>query len=265
MKINQLKYSLKQIEKFGEYYKEGHSMKEISQKFSVNYHTLKQYLIKFGYRTPTKTLKKQRCSKITYFDNIDTHEKAYLLGFLYADGYISKTSYGVSIGIALKLEDQYIVEYIKKVWQVSNKIGIYKNSAKLQVTDQHLYKCLRQLGIQENKSIKDFNIPSISKELLNSFILGYFDGDGCITIKKTGYSVVSFCCNSRLFLESIKKILEDNEIKCRPISISKRKNNPLYILYLSKRENQIKFMNFVYKDSPIFLKRKHNKFLQIPR
>lgn len=114
MKINQLKYSKEQIKEFGEYYKTGHSLKEIAEKFGVNYHTLKQNLIRFGYRTPKKKLENQRVEKILYFDKIDTPEKAYLLGFLFSDGYIAKTAYGVAIGLALQLQDKYILEYIKQ-------------------------------------------------------------------------------------------------------------------------------------------------------
>ena len=58
-------------------------IKETSEKFNVNYHTLKQNLIRFGYRNPKKKLDHQRVEKICYFDSIDTPEKAYILGFLF--------------------------------------------------------------------------------------------------------------------------------------------------------------------------------------
>lgn len=77
MKTNQMKYAIEQINEFGQYYQEGHSLKETAEHFNVNYHTLKQNLIKFGFRTPTKKLNNQRVPQITYFDVIDTHEKAY--------------------------------------------------------------------------------------------------------------------------------------------------------------------------------------------
>lgn len=86
MKINQLKYSEEQIKEFGEYYNAGHSLKETAEKFNVNYHTLKQNLIRFGYRTLKKKLDNQRVGQILYFDKIDTPEKAYILGFLFSDG-----------------------------------------------------------------------------------------------------------------------------------------------------------------------------------
>lgn len=264
MKINQLKYTEQEIKNFSEYYKLGRSLKEISEHFNVNYHTLKQNLIRFGYRTPMKKLNNQRVTKITYFDTIDTHEKTYFLGLLFADGYISKTPYGVNIGIALQLQDKYILEYLKKELNVSNKISDYKNSSKFSITCQHTYNKLINLGIKENKSHLDYKIPHIDKKFVNSFILRYFDGDGCITIKTTGYSVVSICCNSKVFLEDVQQYLESMDIVTRPIAIEKRTNNNLFVLYLSKRENQLKFMNLIYKNSNIFLQRKYHKFLQIP-
>ena len=40
--------------------------------------------------------------------------------------------------------------------------------------------------------------------------------------------------------------------------------NDLYVLNIGRRENQLKFMKLIYKDSKVFLIRKHDKFLQIP-
>lgn len=266
MKENQQKYTIDQVKEFGQYYLKGHSLKDTAEHFSVNYATLKQYLIKYNYRKPTKKLSNQRVPKNHYFDIIDSHEKAYFLGYWYADGYINTSPYGVSMGIGLQLQDVYILEKLKEEMNIPNKIGIYKNSAKLQYTDKHTYQNLQKLGVKENKSHLDFGLPNISEEFMHSFILGYFDGDGCITIKNTGYSVVSICCNSKQFLEEIKEWLNKYDIETRPIlkEHGQRKND-LYILYLSKRENQLKFFDLIYKDSSIYLKRKYNKFMQIPR
>jgi len=53
---------------------------------------------------------KNRCSLYEEaFDNIDTEEKAYWLGFLYADGWVS--SKGNTVGLTLALKD---IEHLKK-------------------------------------------------------------------------------------------------------------------------------------------------------
>lgn len=97
---------------------------------------------------------------------------------------------------------------------------------------------------------------------MNSFIRGYFDGDGCITIKNSKAIVVSICCNSKLFLESLQEKLQNNNIFSR-ILIEKRKYNDLYVLYLKGRENQLNFKNYIYNNC-MCLKRKYDKFMKIP-
>ena len=72
MKVNQLKYSEEQIKEFGEYYKAGYSLKETAEHFNVNYHTLKQNLIRFGYRTPKKS------EQIKFMDFIYKDSSIYL-------------------------------------------------------------------------------------------------------------------------------------------------------------------------------------------
>lgn len=70
------------------------SLTKISIKYNVPYKTVCNMLLKYGYRKKSKSYPTKVVPPLTYFDNIDTAEKAYLLGFLYTDGYICKTPYG---------------------------------------------------------------------------------------------------------------------------------------------------------------------------
>lgn len=183
---------------------------------------------------------------------------------LLADGCIMTTTYRKQCSISLIKSDSYILEKFIKELEMDVYVRYYKNSGKIVLNSDKIYEDLSKLGFKENKSVLDFSIPSIPKELMSHFIRGYFDGDGCITIKTSGYSVVSFCCNSKLFLEELQQELLNNGIITRPITSSKRKNNLLYTLYLSKRKNQLKFKEFIYKNADAFLQRKFDKFLLIP-
>lgn len=158
------------------------------------------------------------------------------------------------------------MDYLNTATKANKKIGHYKNSDKFVCNDQHSCEALKNLGICYNKSHCELHIPNIPEEFINSFILGVFDGDGCITIKSTGYSVGSIVSNSKCFLEEIAAKLKENNIDIRPINVeTKGRSNPLYVMYLSGRENQLKFFDYVYKDSSIYLTRKKDKFMQIPR
>ena len=56
----------------------------------------------------------------TYFSKIDTPEKAYWLGFLFADGCVNNNDHGVSIGIHPK--DIELLIRLKKVLTLDNKL-----------------------------------------------------------------------------------------------------------------------------------------------
>lgn len=65
----------------GKYYCE-----DLSKKYGVEVHTI--YRILDDYKIPRKTGKKSSCNE-DYFEHIDNPNKAYLLGFITADGAIT--------------------------------------------------------------------------------------------------------------------------------------------------------------------------------
>ena len=263
MKIERQKYSMTEVNNWNNYIKKGHSVTEAAKYFGVPYKSLLNLLNRHGLRIPTRHTPPHRKNpnNITYFDEINSHKKAYFLGLLFSDGYICSGNYtsGKQMGIALQLQDKYILEELHKELNLNTKLSVYKNSVKLVVTDVHLYNSLQKLGIKEDKSHKDYILPPIKKKFLRSFLLGYFDGDGCITnIYKT--PKVEICCNSKIFLESVRKYLEYCQISSK-IHIIKKPKNPLYNLTISGKESRKRFTSLIYKKSPIYLLRKHEKFI----
>lgn len=261
------KYSLNFYQECAEYLKT-HSLKETSERYNIKYATLKQNLIKYGFRKPNRKINKIKINyNDHYFDNIDTEHKAYFLGFLFADGCVCKTAYKYQMQLCVQLQDDYILYILKDEMRISTKIYKYKNSSKLCIicTD-HLKDVLFNLGLKEDKSRKSLNISNnIPNHLIRHFIRGVFDGDGCITIKRTGFSVTSICSNSINFLEDIKKYLNYNNIENIHIRPEKgKRKNILYILYISRKDNQNQFKNYIYNYSSIYLKRKFDKFKLIP-
>ena len=268
MKEEKRKYTIETVNKWSDYLKDNHTLKETSEFFNISYYSLVKILTRYGYRRTSRTVKNVSWKKnvnTNYFEKIDSYEKAYFLGFIYADGSISSNSNTNQkvFSFVLQLQDRYILENLHKKMNLKTKISIYKNSAKLHVYDSKLYNDLNNLGVYEDKSHKDFSIPSIDKKYLSSFILGYFDGDGCITIKQNKTcGGVNITCNSNVFLKEIQNILNNQNIK----NYIKKINKPtgyLYVLYISGKENQIKFRDYIYKDYNNSLIRKKEKFYQI--
>lgn len=267
MQKHRLKISEQQTILFNDLYQNGHSFKEIAQKCNVNYRDVLHSLIRFGYYKPTRVNITNKSQNINehYFDIIDNDKKAYFLGLLMSDGYICKNLYSYEVGIALKESDKYILEALRDELAPKKKLYKYKNSYKFVISSNYLVNVLQYYGICENKSLCELHFPKIPIDMRPAFIRGYFDGDGCITIKSTGFSVVSFCSNSKVFLEDLSAILFEYGIITRPINVNcKNRIHAFYTLYLSKRENQLKFKNLIYNNASIYLTRKYNKFMVIP-
>ena len=125
-----------------------------------------------------------------FFDIIDSEEKAYILGFLYADGTNMEVINGQNgISFTQLEQDIDILNKINVAMQSTYPINSYiqksngKVKCKLTFCSQKLSDQVNFLGAPPKKSlILKFPNKEIFKspDLIRHFIRGYFDGDGCI-------------------------------------------------------------------------------------
>lgn len=267
MQVHRLKFTKEEVEQFAQYYNAGHSIKNVATYFGIKYREALHYLIYYGYYTPTRKngSRINLCQNHSFFRDIDSKDKAYFLGLLMSDGYIQSNLYNKEIGIALKESDKYILDKLNSYISPNKTVSKYKASYKWKVISPEMYNDLTQYGITENKSHTEFIYPNIPKEYDRDFIRGYFDGDGCISIKSTGYSVISFCSNSITFLKSLSSVLLSYGIQTRPIySSDKNRKSMFHTLYISGGINKTLFKKFLYDEAETFLIRKYEKFMKIP-
>lgn len=127
-----------------------------------------------------------------FFNEIDTEEKAYILGLLYADGSVSnnKNATDNTITLRLQISDIEILERINKILETDRPIYIYKNNgykgnnyAMLTIKSKQIRDNLIQKGCGVNKTytLKYPNKEVISDKLQSHFIRGFLDGDGSIS------------------------------------------------------------------------------------
>jgi len=119
--------------------------------------------------------------KLDYFEEINTKSKAYWLGFLYADGYISNIRKNKIFGIKIGIKDENIVDkFIKEIGinPMYKKIVENKKQVRIQITCDKIANDLEKHGVVKKKS-NILELPKLNnRELYLSFLLGYFDGDG---------------------------------------------------------------------------------------
>ena len=138
-------------------------------------------------RITTKDLTGLRYRKYSvddnYFNKIDSHEKAYLLGVWYSDGYLVIEGDGTK-RVGLDTKDVDWMQNILK--ELKSNSPLYKtekeNIKRIKITSPIMYEDLIRLGCFENKTFKlRFPTPEqVPSKFLNSFILGLTDGDGSI-------------------------------------------------------------------------------------
>ena len=209
----------------------------------------------------------------SYFKKIDTENKAYWLGYLMADGCITKNSKEnkryTRVSLNSKYDDKAHLDKFCKDIGFEGSVGIsekYHKSkgfsfiiSEVKINSVELCEDLMFLGVVPNKTGKE-SLPScIDNNLKKHFIRGFFDGDGSIT--KKGYFRIGTC--SKKILEDISGYIFDNtgqELKI--YSTDRYSRDFFYFDSGSKKRNKI-ILDFLYKDSIIRLDRKYERYLEL--
>ena len=208
-----------------------------------------------------------------YFHNIDSPDKAYWLGFIYADGWIifNETRRNYELGIQLQRGDAAHLEKFNQALGGAHKIAYgsetkwigdyYKESyteyALLRIYAKQITLDLQAHGVVQNKT-NNMMFPTIEPYFMD-FIRGYFDGDGCLYVApKLSKSQITFTSSNKAFLEYLQKRL------CVEYNI----NTHIYTEHERKHRLQCsgadmrELLRMMYYDShSVYLDRKYAKYL----
>lgn len=208
-----------------------------------------------------------------YFDDIDSSDKAYILGFIAADGCVTDKE----IRISLSSVDSEILEKIRDKIGFDNKVkfrtctGSYKKESSIACVSfgtREMIVALKNLGFNSNKTI-DFKMPDISDEFKIDFFRGFVDGDGSFTkyVSNDGYTRYCFSlCGTYDFLIEFRDYFSKFGIKFNS-TIRKRfdTENCCYTLSCSGRDNTLTLLDIIYGDiyDKLFLQRKYDKYINL--
>ena len=213
--------------------------------------------------------------KSDIFDNIDTEEKAYWLGFIYADGnisdmksYLKKSGkYVYRIEVSLMASDINHLNKLKDFLGYEKEIKISKagnrhERCRLYFNDKHMWHRLNEIGCTPVKSLAlKFPEKSIFKtdELIRHFIRGYVDGDGCISYCDKAHTAMTLrILGTKHFLENMQyniPLEKDNKIT--------KKDNIYEVTF--QRGRGVYVCNFLYKNCEVYLERKLNRYKEYCR
>lgn len=153
-----------------------------------------------------------------YFETIDTAAKSYYLGFIGADGCISKDLGTMVIELSI-IDEQFLLDFIT---ELKSDHKLYYRTKKLKSTEKTTGKTYEMcaLKIARTKFCNDLNnhgvgpykssqlsIPStIPEQFINCFLRGMMDGDGCFHVDKNNIMNITLVSPVFSFLNDVKNI-----------------------------------------------------------
>ena len=253
-------------------FNEGLPYRRIAKLLNVNRKTVSYHLRKLGYKTDEKRIRHVDPNKLrkydyskteNIFEKIDTEEKAYWLGMLYADGYVANNRN--TIALSLKEEDYNHIVKFRKFLNLTNKPIRKKIKHKdnknyigyeFSINNEKVKNDLCNLGCMPNKTFK-IKFPSdeiVPPDLKQHFIRGYLDGDGCITHNSSGNVSVEIL-GTYDFLDGYQKWIGLHYNKVHDFKTTEIKHS----MYAGKYAKII--LNKLYENASIYLDRKYKLYL----
>lgn len=212
-----------------------------------------------------------------YFSKIDSEDKAYWLGFLYADGcinryYANDKLKSMSLEISLCHEDKIHLEKFASCLNsnvpIKDKISKYKDKEyktnRITINCTKLCYDLIALNCTPQKTYT-ITFPSydiVPKQYMRDFIRGYFDGDGCICVTQMNGKphIITTITGMSDMLKSISDfLLSEKIIRKIPKIHNDLRSNACSVYYYGEDSNK-ELLDYLYKDSNIYLDRKYNKY-----
>lgn len=214
-----------------------------------------------------------------YFSKIDAPDKAYWLGFLYADGsinryYQNEKLKSMTLELGLSYKDKEHLEKFKKsldtnipIFEKTNRLkGKEYKSVRIQLNNTKICYDLCDLGCTPSKTY-DIKFPTydiVPKKFMRDFIRGFFDGDGCISISEMNGKphIVTTITGVEDMLKSISDFLfSEKIISVKPKMYKDKRREFTYDLHIYGTDTNKDFLDYLYKDSDIYLDRKYHQYL----
>lgn len=207
-----------------------------------------------------------------FFDDFGPNQ-AYMVGFLAADGCLTKSNGSKNISIYLQNSDREFLEGIRTVLGVSQNLKTYhdandytkrQDKVYLNLRSDHAFDKLMEYGLTERKSKNlQVNIPD-ENELFWHFLRGLTDGDGSVHLHRSNeytsivWSFVTHEANQG-FVQNLVSRLEGFGLVPKVEMPSK---NPMWNLRFHNFKALDLLLNLYKQPDSIRLNRKFNNFLE---
>jgi len=253
--------TVKQLEDLISLYLNNYKTKELAALFNIEQGSVRQILTRYEIpKRPNNEEYRKYLINENYFNEIDTKEKAYFLGLLYADGCNNRKGFQIT----LCKGDKNVLLSLARALYKGTKHPFYEQLKKytnLTCINKQVSIDLSKHGCVPNKTFR-LKFPTfLSSDLLWSFIRGYFDGDGCAYLRNKTKLTISLV-GYKSFLLQFQKFLKENGIASYLYKTS-AKNQLVRSLVICDLMSATKFYFYAYAEATtLFLHRKRRKFYE---
>lgn len=252
-----------------DYYNCKLKVKDLTEKYKLTKRALPNILKQRG----IDSHKKNRYSlNENYFHEVDTEQKAYWLGYLFADGFVGNEHFH-NIVFSQRESDGYIVKQFADDIGFTGHLrksmpgkGTFENGQPqivLNFSSKRMAADLYSLNMFPRKSMTMDKLPMLKHELYRHFVRGYFDGDGSATESVRNYykgreykSYKWSIIGTEAFNIKIAELL--------PVKTSLYDSHTPEMKYLgfSNNESMVKMFHYLYDGATRFLQRKKDVFIK---
>ena len=121
-----------------------------------------------------------------YFDEITTPQQAYWLGFLTADGSITRNAHESTLGLELaKYDAGHLLKFARDIGTDAPVRETRRDCVRIRVGSRRIMESLAALGVTERKSLVVEPPLEKLREVERYYWRGLWDGDGHISKSKT--------------------------------------------------------------------------------
>lgn len=203
-----------------------------------------------------------------YFNQVDSPEKAYWLGFIHADGsliFIKSLNRITCLDICIHRRDDNLIEqFVRDIDGDTTKIERFINNrrpmTRIRLRSPVLIETLCNLGVQPNKSYRNDGALIKDRDYFRHYLRGYFDGNG---------SVYKAREHIRMQIIGPEKLCQDffagieREVGVKGGNVYPSPHSDRHILLYQTNKQCISIANWMYDDATRYLKRKKYLFMSL--
>lgn len=194
----------------------------------------------------------------SYFDQIDTANKAYTLGFIASDGHVSSRNAVMFAQSPMELD---VLDKIRAELKSNHPIRKKSESAyTFSFTSKHICDRLRDMGLNNRKSYGfDFAklLSCVPEAYERDFIRGLFDGDGSIRIYKYDYFPKhTYHLGFTGIIETCNYIQQKFDLHTKMAN----EGNGIFTVVSSCRSDIVRIGHFMYDNATMYMDRKKQTF-----